>query len=118
MGWRVLAIDDDRDFLDLLSQGFEQHGHTVVGCETVGGAIAELEESGEFDLVLTDLGLADDGGLALLERLREARPNVPVMVVTGHGEAEAAALALGAAGVLVKPVELSSLLEAAQKIMV
>ena len=114
MAWRVLAVDDDRDFLDLLAEGFESHGHVVVACETVGDAIEKLGESGVFDVILTDLGLGDEGGLALLERLGQARPGVPVVVVTGHREAEAAALALGAAGVLVKPVELAAVLAAAE----
>ena len=110
---RVLAVDDDVDFLELVRDGLATQGIEVTTCETVGAAVRALEEDGEpFDLVVTDLGLSDEGGLALLEKLVENRPEIPVVVVTGHGDAAGAARALGAAGVLVKPVELEDLVDA------
>ena len=104
----ILAIDDDSDFLELMQQGLAPRGIEVTTCETVAQAVEALASSA-FDLVLTDLGLADEGGLALLERVKQAWPDVPVVVVTGHGDAAGAARALGAAGVLVKPVDLEQL---------
>ncbi|MAQ14848.1 MAG: hypothetical protein CMN30_08635 [Sandaracinus sp.] len=108
MSLHVLAIDDDADFLELMQQGLAPRGIDVTACETVAQAVQALTAQA-FDLVLTDLGLADEGGLALLEKVKQHFPDVPVVVVTGHGDAAGAARALGAAGVLVKPVELEDL---------
>lgn len=108
MPHQVLAVDDDSDFLTLMSRGLAPRGCEVTTCETVAEAVEALKARA-FDVVVTDLGLTDEGGLALLERVHTAWPDVPVVVVTGHGDAAGAARALGACGVLVKPVELEAL---------
>jgi DNA-binding NtrC family response regulator len=116
MARSILAIDDDSDFLDLVRAGLATRGIEVTCCETVARAVEVLADR-PFDLVMTDLGLTDEGGLALLERLAETRPEVPVLVVTGHGDAASAARALGAKGVLVKPVDLDELTQAMDAIL-
>ena len=116
MARRILTIDDDLDFLELVQQGLAMHDIEVETCDTIGRAV-ELLLAEPFDLVVTDLGLADEGGLALLEKLAETRPDVPVVVVTGHGDAAGAARALGAKGVLVKPVDIEALVSEIERVL-
>ena len=76
----------------------------------IGVADAEVAlRSGAIELVVTDLGLEDEGGLAFCARICSERPTLPVLVVTGYPEAREAALAVGARHVLIKPVTVEEL---------
>jgi CheY-like chemotaxis protein len=103
---RVLVVDDEFLVGLLAAEALEGLGHEAL---VVGSAEHAIEVAREeaFDLLLTDLGLPGMGGDALIERLRRARPGLPVLVSTGHalGEAERAGLAKGGppVGLLEKP---------------
>jgi CheY-like chemotaxis protein len=91
----------------------EQLGH---GVHVVGSAAAAerfLEESRPVDLVFTDVVMAGDvNGLGLARRIREKRPSLPILLVTGYSrEAEAIGDEFP---VLAKPYELSDLSSAIQ----
>lgn len=79
----LLVVDGDRDVRNLLGVRARSFGHTVV---TAGGAAAALRAaSGDIALDLALLDVTPPGlhGFALLERLREHRPDLPAVVVTG-----------------------------------
>ena len=107
----VLVVDDDHDVLELMQASLPRAGFQVRVADSAARA-EELVQSERIDVVVTDLSLGDDGGLALCEKWHDERPDLPVLVLTGHGEAKEAALSLGACGVLVKPVETDELLAA------
>jgi FixJ family two-component response regulator len=83
---------------------------------TVADAEAALAHpaAGECRIVLCDLMLPGLSGIDLLHKLRAARPDLPVVMITGHGTAENAARALeaGVSGLLAKPFTESELLDA------
>ena len=100
----VHVIDDDdamRDSLRflLLSSGFEVDDH--------GSPTAFLDSVGKLDLgcIITDLRMPEMNGIDLLKALRQQRPEVPVIVITGHGDISVAveAMKLGAMDFLEKP---------------
>jgi two-component system response regulator HydG len=109
---RVLVIDDDQGECDILEAALKRIGFETES-RTSGADALELLGQGEFDAVLTDLQMAEMDGFIVCERVKEIRPGVPVVVVTGQGSMEAAVRALraGAYDFVTKPVD-SALLAA------
>ena len=107
---RILLVEDSEDTREAFSRLLELEGATVVNAATAREA-AELAMAGDFDVLLTDLGLPDISGDALITTvLATARHRPKVVVVTGYGEPYVSrARAAGADVVLVKPVVWSRL---------
>ena len=101
---RVLCVDDDRSILLLVQRLLQMQGFEPVGFSDPEAAIREFE-SGSYDAVITDIHMPGMDGLELLNSLRERQPDIPVIIVTGHGTADTAIQALreGASGMLIKP---------------
>lgn len=107
----VLVIDDEPVVRRLISELLVAEGHGFVTVEGGEAALAALDGQ-PFDLVLMDLNMPGLAGAALVEAVHEARPELPVLLMTG-GDAHAPALdALGAVGRLEKPFTATELLEA------
>ncbi len=101
---RVLCVDDEPVILQILRRLLEVQGFEPVTCGDPVAAIALFDDS-SFDVVITDIHMPGMDGLALMKALRARQPELPVMVVTGHGTVDTAIQALreGASGMLVKP---------------
>jgi two-component system response regulator AtoC len=103
----ILVVDDQpngRRTLELMLQSF---GWDVV-CAEHGRHALEMLHTHPVDLVVTDLNMPEMGGLELLETLRTEGNTVPVIVVTAYGAVETAvaAMKLGAADYLVRPLDI------------
>ena len=110
---RCLVVDDEELVREMLSDLLAHAGHAVVGA--AGGAEAiERFRAEEFDLVLTDLGMAEVNGWQVARACKELRPDVPVLLVTGWGvELSGQELAAhGVDAVLAKPLRVDDLLGA------
>lgn len=109
---RVLVIDDDQIVLDSISQILTDENYdvdvTLRGGEGLERAIRE-----HYDLVLTDIRMPDMGGIQVLRDIRQKRPALPVVMITGYATAPSAEMAmkLGAADFIEKPFEPEELLE-------
>jgi putative two-component system response regulator len=90
--------------LQILRRLLEVQGFEPVVCGDPVAAISMFTE-GMFDVVITDIHMPKMDGLSLMRALREKQPELPVVVVTGHGTVDTAIQALreGATGMLVKP---------------
>jgi putative two-component system response regulator len=101
---RVLCVDDESVILQILRRLLEVQGFEAVTCGDPLLALTVFDE-GSFDVVITDIHMPGMDGLALMRCLRERQPELPVVVVTGHGTVDTAIQALreGATGMLVKP---------------
>ncbi len=106
MSQRVLFVDDDPDMRDLMRDLLTSQGGTVSTANGLNEA-AELLESSEFDVVITDLELGSSSGLAVCERVRGTQPEVPVIMLTGHASMASAvgAIRAGAYDFITKPVD-------------
>jgi DNA-binding NtrC family response regulator len=109
---RILVADDEIKFLNSLAKRLELRGFEVTKAENGREAI-ECAERGRFDLAMIDLKMPGANGKEVLEILKETNDYVEVIIMTGHGSAEAAAecMKLGAFSYLPKPYELEKIME-------
>jgi two-component system, NtrC family, response regulator PilR len=106
----VLVVDDEPDLLELVSLTLSRMSLDTRSAGDIGTA-QKLLRSGTFDLCLTDMRLPDGDGLDLVGWIQENKPQVPVAVITAHGNVESAvrALKLGAFDFVSKPLDLGVL---------
>jgi CheY-like chemotaxis protein len=103
---RVLLVDDDPQVLSALVALLETTGHSVSAAVS-GAAALKIYDPGSYDLVLTDIGMADMNGWEFAERLRGVDGQVPMLFITGWGLREEDQARMGALGIqrcLFKPV--------------
>ncbi len=106
----VIVVDDDRDLLAAQTQGLELAGFTVRGFSSGKDALRELTP--QFDgAILSDVRMPHMDGLALFERVQAVDPEIPVILLTGHGDVPMAVQALkkGAYDFLTKPFPMDEL---------
>jgi DNA-binding NtrC family response regulator len=101
---KVLLVDDDASLLEVLSFTLREDGHEVRAYSDGRKALAHFADESP-DVVITDLKMPGLDGLAVLERVRETDPSVPVIILTAFGSIEDAVEAMkrGAHDYLTKP---------------
>ncbi len=106
----VLIVDDEPDICELLSITLQRMDLQSRTADTIASAHRMLKAE-QFDLCLTDMQLPDGDGLELVKWIQQYCPNVPVAVITAHGNMETAvrALKLGAFDFVSKPLDLAGL---------
>ena len=106
----VLIVDDEPDLCELLSITQQRMDLSARTANDVAEAQRMLKTE-QFDLCLTDMQLPDGDGLDLVKWMQQYTPNVPVAVITAHGNMETAvrALKLGAYDFVSKPLDLAGL---------
>lgn len=104
---RILIADDERIARENLEHVLRREGYEAVPVESGAAAIRELEKD-EYDLVMTDLRMQPVDGMEVLNRARELRPDVEVIVVTGYASVSTAVEAMqkGAYYYLPKPYKI------------
>ena len=117
---RIILADDEKVIHEIIGDYLKDAGHRVHNAYDGKEALGCIEEQA-FDMAIIDLKMPKIDGLTLLNRIREIRPMLPVIIATGHGSMETAIQALrsGADDFLVKPVkffELDAVLEKSMQI--
>lgn len=80
---KILVVDDEVNVRNLYTQELEDEGHEVVTAATGNEALQHLERS-KPDLVILDIKLELDNGLDVLRRMKEAQPNLSVILNSGY----------------------------------
>lgn len=113
----ILMVDDDTQIRQLLSDYLSGFGMSVVAVAD-GKAMAEALGKSSFDLVILDLMLPGEDGLALCRRLR-SESDIPILMLTARGETmdRVVGLELGADNYIVKPFEPRELVARIQTIL-
>src|SRR5437764_3058237 len=109
---KILLIEDDPAIVTSLQEILAADGY-VVSLATRGDEGLALAQSQAFDVVVTDLKLPGLSGLELIRQLHTTKPRLPLILMTAHGTTETAieATKAGAYDYLLKPVEMTELLE-------
>ena len=114
--FRVLVIDDDPGVRDYMEALVSRQGYEVFAAPDGEEALAKLDQT-RPDLVTLDVVLPGMDGLEILAELKKRIPDVPVVMLSGHGQARniVEAMRLGASDFLRKPFEVEELEIAFQK---
>ena len=116
---RILCVDDHAIFRQGVKQILLQYDRqTKIGEAATAEAAMQLAREGRWDVVILDLSLPDRSGFQVLSELKHDQPDVPVIVLSMHGEDEYAIRALrnGASGYITKESAPEELIAAIQKV--
>jgi DNA-binding NtrC family response regulator len=107
----ILVIDDEKSIRNTLQEVLEYESHKV-DLATNGTEGLELFSSGSYDIVLCDIKMPGMDGLEVLEKLHEKAHDVPIIMISGHGNIDTAVEAIkkGAYDFIEKPLDLNRLL--------
>ena len=89
MSARVLLVEDDRSIATVIGEALREEGHDVTTCAEVARRDALLAEE-RYDIMLTDVVLADGDGLASMEAVRARAPEMPVIVLSAQNTLDTA----------------------------
>lgn len=107
---RVLVLDDEENIRFFFTEALKKEGYDV---RTVGkgNRALELFNEEDFDVAIVDLKLPDTDGMEIMKAFREQRPEVPVIIITAHGNRQIAhqALSDGAYDYFSKPFDLEDM---------
>ncbi len=110
---KVLLVDDDENVRYSLKRLLTRAGHDVTEAENGKKALAQM--TSEIQIVVTDIVMPDMEGIGLLQELKKAYPDLPVVVISGGGRMGAkgyleTANVLGADATFMKPLDESAFL--------
>ena len=107
---KVLLVDDEQEFVETLAARLMLRDVEATTARNGEEALSAVKQE-EPDVILLDLKLPGIDGMEVLRRLKQAYPNVQVIMLTGHGseQDEEAARTLGAFDCLKKPVDIDAL---------
>jgi DNA-binding NtrC family response regulator len=110
MTYNILVVDDEKNIREGLGKVLELDGYKVLlACD--GKEAVQILNRGDVDLVITDLRMPNLSGEEVLQKATTMSPNLPVIILTGHGTIENAVQAMknGAYDYLTKPVNMDRL---------
>ena len=113
----ILVVDDEPDVETLFRQQFRRdlraERFVMDFANSAADALARVGETGEHSLILilSDINMPGMTGLEMLPKVKEMRPEVPVIMITAYGDADTRRKALerGAEGLLIKPIDFGQL---------
>lgn len=121
----ILIVDDERDFVEMLSLRLADDGHRVRSVFSGQEALAVLDETEEdalpeIDVIILDIKMPGMDGIETLKQIKAKHPVVEIILLTGHGAVDTAVTGLksGAFDYLLKPADFDDLkakLEAARR---
>ncbi|MEA2101148.1 MAG: sigma-54 dependent transcriptional regulator [Thermodesulfobacteriota bacterium] len=111
MNYTILIVDDEKTIRLSLKGGLEDEGFKILLAEDAQKGLKCLNEN-EVDLVLLDIWMPGTDGLDMLEQMKKSRPEIPVIIMTGHGSIDNAirATRLGAIDFIEKPLDLNRII--------
>lgn len=116
MSKKILVVDDDPSIREVLRVMLKRANYDVVCVENAKQCLECMKKRG-FDVVLTDVGMANMDGIELLLEIKKIYPSIVVIIMTAYGSEEAAVDAIdkGASDYLVKPFQREKLLHCVEK---
>jgi signal transduction histidine kinase len=108
----ILVVDDDPRVRELLRRILQRADHSVVEAKDASQARDALQQDKGWELVISDVNMPDETGISLLRHVREAHPELPIIMVSGNSDPHLATLAIeyGAYGYVTKPFDRNQVL--------
>lgn len=115
---KLLLIDDEEEFLTSTSQALGRRGFDV-NIAPNGVTALEMVEKNSYDIIVLDVMMPDIDGIDVFKQIREKLPDLPVILLTGHGSIDDAFYASkdGIADYLTKPIDIEELSKRLLKIV-
>lgn len=109
---KVMLVDDEFDFIDLMSQRLETRGLKVITVTSGEEALVTIEDQ-NVDVAVVDFAMPGINGIETLKQIKEKRADIEVIMLTGQGTIQSGieAMKYGAIDFLEKPVDLNILME-------
>src|SRR5256885_8132485 len=119
MAERILVVDDEEAIREIVSSMLHNAGYETRQASSGVEALSTINSGESFDLMLSDLMMPEMDGITLLERVKEARPDMPAIMVTAVHDISVALAAIrnGAYDYLLKPFEREQLLATVRRAM-
>jgi len=107
---KVLIVDDEKDFLDIMAERMGARGMEVSTATAAEDAL-EMILTGSYDAVIMDLMMPEMDGFKALKLFKKTRPDIPIILLTANLPEEKCieAISLGAMDVIEKPADLNLL---------
>ena len=117
----VLIVEDEKDLREMLKTSLIRRKYIVLEAENGKEAIAHFKPS-VTDLVVTDLIMPDEDGLKVIIKLRELKPSIKIIAISGGGKAGPSsylnlAKALGADAIFSKPFSINDLIAKIEELL-
>jgi len=116
MNEKVLLVDDETDFLDVLAERMRSRGFDVTTCSSATEAVTLIQKT-SFDAIILDLMMPEMDGLDMLQTMKSSRPELQIILLTGHATIEKGihAMKMGAMDFLEKPADIQKLTDKIRK---
>lgn len=120
MGAKILVVDDEKEIRDFLSKALTILGGFKVEVAADGEEALRRINEDKFDLVLTDLKMPKIDGLQLIKEISQKRPEILMVLMTGHGTIDSAIEAMkeGASDYITKPLNIDEMILRLKKVLV
>lgn len=116
MAEKVLLVDDEKDFLEVMSERMQARGIEVKTTDSAVDALDMIEKE-SYDAIILDFMMPEMDGIETLKAIKEKRPELQIILLTGHATVEKGveAMKLGALDFVEKPADLEALSEKIKK---
>lgn len=110
MSEKVLLVDDEEDFLEIMSERMTARGMEVTTCTSAEEAIQTIQ-SNNFDAIILDFMMPGMDGFQALKAIKDQQPESQIILLTGHATLEKGveAMKMGATDFLEKPADIEAL---------
>jgi DNA-binding NtrC family response regulator len=107
---RLLLVDDEKDFVNVIAKRLSKRNFEVVKAFSGPEALRAIRKT-DFDIAIIDLKMEEMDGIEVLKILNKMAPDLPVIILTGHGSEAASeeAMHFGAVEYLAKPCDFEEL---------
>ena len=110
MAEKVLLVDDEKEFLEIMSERLTARGMEVTTAESAGQALSIIEKQ-TFDAIIMDFQMPEMDGMEALKAIKDKKPELQIILLTGYATVQKTveAMKVGATDFLEKPADLEAL---------
>jgi DNA-binding NtrC family response regulator len=107
---KVLLVDDEEDFLEIMAERMTARGMEVTTCESAEAALNKIQALA-YDAIILDFMMPGMDGFQALKKIKKLRPEMQIILLTGHATVEKGveAMKMGATDFLEKPADIEAL---------